>query len=115
MGMREKAGEITLCENVREKRAKCGSLPPNAGGLATIQHSVLRLYILLIYNQSLIFEEEEVRFMFASCFISITAFFFVAGPRLHGSDRWTCLTLTDPPQTPSLVVILIDEMTYRRQ
>ena len=35
--------------------------------------------------------------------------------RLHGSDHWTCLTLTDPPQTPSLVVILIDEMTYRRK
>ena len=34
--MREKAGEISLCGNVREKRAKCGSLPPNAGGLATM-------------------------------------------------------------------------------
>jgi hypothetical protein len=29
--MREKAGEISLCGNVREKRAKCGSPPPNAG------------------------------------------------------------------------------------
>ena len=34
--MREDAGEILLCGNVREKRAKCGSLPPNAGGLATM-------------------------------------------------------------------------------
>ena len=34
--MREKAGEISLCGNVREKRAKCGSLPPNAGGLASM-------------------------------------------------------------------------------
>ena len=36
MGMREKAGEISLCGSVREKRAKCGSLPLNAGGLATM-------------------------------------------------------------------------------
>ena len=28
MGMREKAGEISLCGNVREKRAKCGSPLP---------------------------------------------------------------------------------------
>ena len=35
--MREDAGEISLCGNVREKRAKCGSLPPNAGGLATMR------------------------------------------------------------------------------
>ena len=34
--MRENAGEISLCGNVREKRAKYGSLPPNAGGLATM-------------------------------------------------------------------------------
>ena len=34
--MRENAGEISLCGNVREKRTKCGSLPPNAGGLATM-------------------------------------------------------------------------------
>ena len=38
--MREKAGEISLCGKVREKRAKCGSLPPNAGGLATMVKSV---------------------------------------------------------------------------
>ena len=37
MGMREKAGEISLCGSVREKRAKCGCLPPNAGGLATMK------------------------------------------------------------------------------
>ena len=36
MGMGEKAGDVSLCGNVREKRDKCGSLPPNAGGLATI-------------------------------------------------------------------------------
>ena len=34
--MRETAGEISLCGNVRENKAKCGSLPPNAGGLATM-------------------------------------------------------------------------------
>ena len=39
MGMREKAGEISLCGNVRGKRAKCGSLRPNAGGLATMWKS----------------------------------------------------------------------------
>ena len=36
MGMRENAGEISLCGNVREKRVKCGSPPPNAGWLATM-------------------------------------------------------------------------------
>ena len=34
--MREKAGDISLCGNVQEKWAKCGSLPPNKGGLATM-------------------------------------------------------------------------------
>ena len=36
MGMREKAGEISLCGNVRKKRAKCRSPLPNAGGLAAM-------------------------------------------------------------------------------
>ena len=38
--MRGKAGESSLCGNVREERAKCGSVPPNAGGLATMQKLV---------------------------------------------------------------------------
>ena len=45
MKMRENAGEITLCGNVREKRAKCGSLPPNAGGLATMACSLCAVQI----------------------------------------------------------------------
>ena len=33
----EDAGEVSLSRNLQQKRAKCGSLPPNAGGLATMR------------------------------------------------------------------------------
>ena len=46
--MRENAGEISLCGNVREKRAKCGSLPPNAGGLATMRKLPIRFFCKIV-------------------------------------------------------------------
>ena len=48
MRMRENAGEISLCGNVREKRAKCGSLPPNAGGLATMRKLPIRFFCKIV-------------------------------------------------------------------
>ena len=45
--MREDAGEILLCGNVWEKRAKCGSLPPDAGELATKKQKIINESTLL--------------------------------------------------------------------
>ena len=61
--MRENAGEISLCGNVREKRAKCGSLPPNAGGLATMIFEKGKISNLRqpIYSTKHVFEKNVFR------------------------------------------------------